>query len=74
MDINCLYAGLTKVNANWYALLQNMTHADELHYELAKAIRAYEQAILSTVARHEVENFVEWVKGKRKRVAMLFTR
>jgi len=72
--IACLQTGMTKPNSNRYALMLNMAQAHELRNELGKAIRTYKEAMLTSVASHEIENLMEGVKRcRRKRVALFFS-
>ena len=66
--------GLTKPNANKYALMSNIAQAYELRGALGAAIKAYKEAMVTSVAEHEVSYLMEGVKRcRRKRMAMLFT-
>jgi len=72
--IDCLRVGLTKPNANKYALMSNIAQAYELRGALGTAIKAYKEAMLTSVAEYEVSHLMEGVKRcRRKRMAMLFT-
>lgn len=72
--IDCLRVGLTKPNANKYALMSNIAQAYELRGELGAAIKAYKEALVTSVAEFEVSQLMEGVKRcRRKRMAMLFT-
>jgi len=71
--IDCLRVGLTKPNANKYALMANIAQAYELRGDLRMAIKTYKEALVTSVAEYEVSQLMEGVKRcRRKRMAMLF--
>ena len=68
-----LEKGLTIKNANRVAFLESIGHVYELKREYAKAIRAYKEALASTVG-FEVANLTEGIKRcRKKRWVMMFT-
>jgi tetratricopeptide (TPR) repeat protein len=72
--IECMKVGVTKPNANKYVLMLNIAQAYELRGDLRAAIKAYKEAMVTSVAGHEVNQLIECVKRcRRKRMAMLFT-
>ncbi len=72
--IECMRVGLNKPNANKYSLMSNIAQAYELSGNLRAAIKAYKEAMVTSVAGYEVNQLMEGVKRcRRKRMAMLFT-
>lgn len=72
--IECMRIGMTKPNANKYVLMSTIAQAYELRGDLRAAIKAYKEAMVTSVAEHEVSYLLEGVKRcRRKRMALLFT-
>lgn len=68
-----LEKGLTTKNANRVAHLEAIGHAYELKREYAKAIRAYKEALASTIG-FEIGNLTEGIKRcRKKRWVMMFS-
>ena len=67
-----LEKGLTKPNTNRVAFLESIGHAYELKREYAKAIKAYKEALVSTVG-FETTNLAEGIRRcRKKRWVMMF--
>jgi predicted Zn-dependent protease len=72
--IQWLQDGLTKHQPNKVAFLQNIAQAYELRGEWSKAIKAYKEAMMATVAEQEVSNFSASIKRcRRKRLSLFFS-
>lgn len=66
--------GLRKNNANKVALLEGIAHAHELMKAYSKAIKAYKEAMLASIADQEVSNMRAGIKRcRKKRFAAMFT-
>jgi tetratricopeptide (TPR) repeat protein len=70
--IEYLEIGLTKPEANLVALWELIGRAYELKTEYRKAIAAYKQAMIASMADHEVNTFKEGIKRCRKKRWVLF--
>ena len=67
-----LKIGLTKQNAHKTAFMEGIGHVHELRWEYAEAIKAYKEALASTVG-FETANFTEGIKRcRKKRWVMMF--
>jgi predicted Zn-dependent protease len=65
--IKILNAGVTKPEANKSEMLEMIGQAYELQQEFKLAIKAYREAMLSTVATNEVTAYAEGIKRCRKK-------
>ena len=72
--IACSQAGLVKgkESGNRVGLLQNLAQAYELRKDWSLAIKAYKEAMLTSVVEWEVSNLVAGIKRCRKKRAVLF--
>jgi predicted Zn-dependent protease len=70
--IGFLETGLTKPEANVAALWDLIGRAYELKAEYRKAISAYKQALIASMAEHELNTFREGIKRCRKKRWVLF--
>ena len=67
-----LEAGLTKQNANKVAFLESIAHVHELRRDYAAAIKAYKEALASSIG-FETASFTEGIKRcRKKRWVMMF--
>jgi tetratricopeptide (TPR) repeat protein len=64
--LSTLKTGLTKQSANRIAFLESIAHVHELRREYAEAIKAYKEALASSVG-FETTNFTEGIKRCRKK-------
>ncbi len=72
--IGYLKIGLTKVNANKLAILQNMAHAYEMLGKFSEAIKAYREAMIVSTAEYEIDQLQAGIKRcRKKRVVLFFT-
>ena len=70
--LSTLKNGLTKQNANKIAFLEGIAHVHELRRDYAEAIKAYKEALASSVG-FETANFTEGIKRcRKKRWVMMF--
>ena len=70
--LSTLKNGLTKQNANKTAFLEGIAHVYELQRNFAEAIKAYKEALASSVG-FETANFTEGIKRcRKKRWALMF--
>ena len=70
--LSTLKNGLTKQNANKTAFLESIAHVHELKRDYAAAIKAYKEALASSVG-FETTNFAEGIKRcRKKRWVMMF--
>ena len=70
--LSTLEKGLTKQNANRVAFLESIGQVYELQREYAKAIKAYKEALASTVG-FETTTLAEGIKRcRKKRWVMMF--
>jgi predicted Zn-dependent protease len=65
--IEYLERGVQKPNASRATFWESIGQAYELKGEFTKAIKAYREATLASVAAHEITNFTESVKRCRKK-------
>ena len=70
--IEYLEIGLTKPEANRMALWELIGRAFELKAEYRKAIAAYKQAIIASMAEHELNSLNEGIKRCRRKRWVLF--
>jgi len=64
--LSTLKEGMTKQNANRIAFLECIAHVHELMRDFAEAIKAYKEALASSVG-FETSNFTEGIKRCRKK-------
>lgn len=70
--LSTLTEGLTKQNANRVAFFEGIAHVHELKRDYAAAIKAYKEALASSVG-FETANFTEGIKRcRKKRWVMMF--
>lgn len=70
--LSTLKDGLTKPNGNKIAFLESIAHVHELKRDYAAAIKAYKEALASSVG-FETTNFAEGIKRcRKKRWVMMF--
>jgi tetratricopeptide (TPR) repeat protein len=69
-----LSKGITKENANKIAFLESTAHVYEMKREYTKAIKAYKEATLVSMAGFEINNLAEAIKRcQKKRLVHYFT-
>jgi tetratricopeptide (TPR) repeat protein len=69
-----LEAGLTKTEANKVAILESIGRVHECMGSYKKAIKAYKQALLASMATFEINNLSEGIKRcRKKRIVVFFT-
>ena len=70
--LSILKSGLTKQNANRISFMENIAHVHELRRDYSEAIKAYKEALASSVGL-ETANFTEGIKRcRKKRWVMMF--